>query len=84
MVRKDNFEKPMLSTIVFLNFLKRSNFIELMLLFCSVDATESPRHGRFVNDSVMSNCRMKVFTLNDAPVLCLEAIKIIHAGEELR
>ena len=51
----------------------------------SLDATHNLQLGRYVNDSIHANCRMKVvINCNGSPILFLFATKDIAAGTELR
>jgi len=52
----------------------------------SIDATESSRFGKYVNDSPakFANCRTKTLYVDDIPHLVLFASKPILPGTELR
>ena len=54
------------------------------LCFHSIDATNADCHGRFVNDSSIPNCTMKVVVCDSVPHLCLYALSNIGSGQELR
>ena len=53
-------------------------------LYHSIDATNSIRLGKFVNDSPKPNSKMKVVLVNDEKRICLFASKRISFGEEIR
>lgn len=50
----------------------------------SLDATPSSRLGQYVNDSMLGNCKMMSFTIDNQPVLVLTAIMDIPKNRELR
>ena len=58
----------------------------LFFFFSSIDATNSSRLGKYVNDSnkANSNAKMRQIEVDGFPRLCLFALKDIKAGTELR
>lgn len=61
-------------------------FMSNVFVVCSIDATDSRRLGRFVNDSPkkFSNCIPKSFIINGKPHVLLFSNQKIEAGTELR
>ena len=58
---------------------------KIILIYYSIDATYSKRLGKFVNDSISTNCRMKLIETVMGPKLCLFANpEGIKKGMELR
>ena len=63
-----------------------NNYFDFLICFHSIDATESERLGKFVNDGPKSftNCTVKAVKVDNVPCLCLYSTSDIAAGSELR
>ena len=63
-----------------------NNYFNFLISFHSIDATESERLGKFVNDSPKSsaNCTVKAVKVDNVAYLCLYSTSDIAAGSELR
>lgn len=60
----------------------------LLFFFQSIDATDTDRIGKYINDAEigdnLNNCVMKLVMVENHPRLCLFANRDILKGEELR
>lgn len=54
------------------------------ILYFSVDATQSNRAGKYINDAKVGNCKPTLIDVDGTPRIVFFATKLIHKNCELR